>query len=96
MTLDKFFGQLYTKGLSNSEGTRIHFSKNDFVQIIMGILVRFFCFAFRAFIVSHPIPNLVLNQNYFVDSECHLKFVFNHAMCAFSDLNLSRITTMLP
>lgn len=68
------------------------------VQIIMG---KFFFFSSAACHLNdihclQLIPNLVLNQNYFVDSKCHLKFVFNHAMCARFGLNLSIINTMLP
>lgn len=56
-------------------------------KIIMGnILVESSLLGF-AFVPVHcftsPRPNLVLNQNYFVDSECHLKFVFNHAIMRF-------------
>lgn len=94
MNLDNFFWSIIYKRLINRGGNMNSFFKKRFRSNNYGnfrsvLLLRLPSFS----IVSHPIPNLVLNQNYFVDSECHLKFVFNHAMCAFSDLNLSIITS---
>lgn len=64
----------------------------EIFQIIMGNILLGSVSLSRFVCLLHclrfaPIPNLVLNQNYFVDSKCHLKFVFHHAMCAFLDWN---------